>query len=38
MNYRDTTAKLAAWREQITELRQKMRQAQASVAEACAGL
>jgi predicted dithiol-disulfide oxidoreductase (DUF899 family) len=31
MNYRDTTTKLAAYRDQITELRQKMRAAQASI-------
>lgn len=31
MNYRDTAAKLAAWRGEIAELRRKMREAQASV-------
>ena len=31
MNYRDTAAKLAAYREQIAELRRKMREAQAAV-------
>jgi Bacterial protein of unknown function (DUF899) len=31
MNYRETTEKLAAWRQQIAELRQRMRDAQASV-------
>ena len=31
MTYRDTAEKLAAWRGQIAELRQKMRDAQASV-------
>jgi len=30
MNYRDTSAQLAAWREQIAELRQEMRRAQAA--------
>ena len=31
MSYRETTEKLAAWRQQIAELRQRMRDAQASV-------
>jgi predicted dithiol-disulfide oxidoreductase (DUF899 family) len=31
MNYRDTATKLAAWREQIADIRGKMREAQASV-------
>src|SRR6476646_360425 len=31
MSYRDTAARLAAYRSQIAELRQKMREAQASV-------
>ena len=31
MAYRETAAKLAAWREEIAELRQKMREAQADV-------
>ena len=31
MTYRDTAERLAAWRGQIAELRQKMRDAQASV-------
>ncbi len=31
MNYRDTATKLAAWREQIAEIRGRMREAQASV-------
>ena len=31
MTYRDTVEKLAAWRGQIAELRQKMRDAQAAV-------
>ncbi len=31
MAYRETAAKLAAWREEIAELRHKMRQAQADV-------
>lgn len=31
MNYRDTAGKLAAYRDQIAELRRKMREAQASV-------
>lgn len=31
MNYRDTASKLAAWREQIAEIRGRMREAQASV-------
>jgi predicted dithiol-disulfide oxidoreductase (DUF899 family) len=31
MTYRDTAEKLAVWREQIAELRKKMREAQASV-------
>lgn len=31
MNYRDTAGKLAAYRIQISELRQKMREAQASI-------
>jgi predicted dithiol-disulfide oxidoreductase (DUF899 family) len=31
MNYRDTAAKLAAWRAQIAELRSQMREAQAAV-------
>ena len=31
MTYRDTAEKLAAWRAQIAELRQKMREAQAAV-------
>jgi predicted dithiol-disulfide oxidoreductase (DUF899 family) len=31
MTYRETAGKLAAWRQQIAELRQKMRDAQASV-------
>jgi predicted dithiol-disulfide oxidoreductase (DUF899 family) len=31
MNYRDTSARLAAYRSQIADLRQKMREAQASV-------
>ncbi len=30
MNYRDTTAKLAEWREQIADLRRRMREAQAA--------
>ena len=32
MTYHDTAEKLAAWRGQIAELRQKMREAQASIA------
>jgi len=31
MPYRDTAAKLVAWREQITEIRRQMREAQAAV-------
>lgn len=31
MSYRETAAKLAAWRDQIAELRSKMREAQAAV-------
>jgi hypothetical protein len=31
MNYRDTAGKLATYRDQIAELRRKMREAQASV-------
>jgi predicted dithiol-disulfide oxidoreductase (DUF899 family) len=31
MTYRETSSRLAAWREQIAELRQKMREAQAAV-------